>query len=69
MKIGSVLIPEHCASFRTKKNYIFGPLLWSKYLEDFENFEFKIDHISKKKIRKNRKIIFSFFSSHCASYM
>ena len=32
------------------------------------NFEYKTDHISKTKSCKNRKVVFSFVSEHCASF-
>ena len=35
------------------------------WLENVVNFEYKINHNSKNKNRKNQKIDFSFFSAHC----
>ena len=66
MKISSAFVSEHCLSFETIFFVdIFGHLFWSKYLEDSEIFEYKIDHISKT---KSRKIDFSFVSDHCTTF-
>ena len=40
----------------------FAQLLWSKYLEDSQNFQY---HTSKTEDRKNR---FTFVSEHCTTF-
>ena len=43
--------------------------LYSKLVNFFMIFEYKIDYNSKIENHKNRKIHFSFVTAHCASFM
>ena len=40
-----------------------------KFIENWGHFEYKNNHNSKNKNRKKRKIVFSFISAHCVSFM
>ena len=55
------IFPENMATL--KKIKIANPPV------KISEFQYKIDHISKTKNLKNQKIVFSFVSAHCASFM